>query len=396
MHRSFAWQRIKPEHFYSTTQSCVLHSLFFIPFLRVVWKEGSKMAKKTPRSDGYIELKKTITYLDGSRKRMSFYGKTVKAANAAYQKYLMNLDRFEVEKELFPAIPLFSEVADTWLAIKEKSVQDKTWRGYLGHIKQLNEVFGDKPINAITSSELQFYLASRSYESINTVKKRYIYLKGIFELALNDGILTLNPMHSVTMPKCKPAKKPHAYTKEQTRLITEVAKRNGIEGLSVFIPLKTGMRPGEVVAFKPTRDLNLKNMTVSVRETVKLVNGHQVVGPPKHDSYRIVPVDQEFCEHIAKFNFKGYVFSSPKNPKMPMTFSKWMQFRFDKFMAKLPDELPKYTPHEFRHTYGTLLYESGTDLYTIAKVMGHKDVKVTQIYVHQRLDALKEKIFLDF
>ena len=65
-------------------------------------------------------------------------------------------------------------------------------------------------------------------------------------------------------------------------------------------------------------------------------------------------------------------------------------------MNLLPKYLPKLNAHDLRHTYGTLLYESGTDLYSIAKVMGHKDVKVTQIYVHQRMDALKDKIKLDF
>ena len=79
-----------------------------------------------------------------------------------------------------------------------------------------------------------------------------------------------------------------------------------------------------------------------------------------------------------------------------MTESKWTDYRFNKFMQTLPPDLPRYNPHALRHTYGTLLYESGTDLYTIAKVMGHKDVKVTQIYVHQRIDALKKKVHLNY
>lgn len=351
------------------------------------------MAKKTPRADGYIELKKTVTYHDGSKKRMSFYGKTKKAAEKSYQQYLLKVEQFKEEKL---NAPLFSAYSSKWLAIKEKSVSDKTWRGYKSKVEQFDKAFGQRRLDTIAASELQLYLAQHSHESANTVKKRLGYLKSIFDLAVSDGVISANPMKDAALPNCKAQKEHDFYTPQQTRRIVDLAKQAGISGLSAFIPLKTGMRPGEVVAFNPARDLDLSEGILTVQETVKLVNNRSVVGPPKYNSIRSLPVDEEFCQHIASFNFPGYVFVNSRRPEQPMSESKWIEFRYRKFMATLPPDLPRYTAHALRHTYGTLLYESGTDLYTIAKVMGHKDVKVTQIYVHQRIDALKQKVHLDY
>src|SRR5699024_8011245 len=88
-----------------------------------------------------------------------------------------------------------------------------------------------------------------------------------------------------------------------------------------------------------------------------------------------------------------FVFSP--DPKHPISDSQrrkgWVKFQKEIGIS--------CTPHQLRHAYATLLYESGVDEKTAQKLLGHSDIATTlNIYTHIREQKLQlsREVFSNF
>jgi len=57
--------------------------------------------------------------------------------------------------------------------------------------------------------------------------------------------------------------------------------------------------------------------------------------------------------------------------------------------AKLDD---RYTTHSLRHTFASHLVLSGTDIYTVSKLLGHTYISMTQKYSHLPPEIIKTRV----
>lgn len=93
----------------------------------------------------------------------------------------------------------------------------------------------------------------------------------------------------------------------------------------------------------------------------------------KTQAVETLPIQEQACDQLGKRGeaderiFKGLKYSAYNNIKM----AKWV------WGAGIQKNI---TFHCFRHTYATLQLTMGTDIYTVSKTLGHKNLTTTEIY----------------
>ena len=122
---------------------------------------------------------------------------------------------------------------------------------------------------------------------------------------------------------------------------------------------------------------------------------------------RNIPIDAELHDIIAaipekiEYQNKEYarkyiVSTGYGNNYIPSNYGR----RYSVFMNDLQEyckenslDIPALTPHELRHSFGSILYERGVDIVTISKLMGHANVQTTVgLYVHDNEELNRQAI----
>lgn len=59
------------------------------------------------------------------------------------------------------------------------------------------------------------------------------------------------------------------------------------------------------------------------------------------------------------------------------------------YIAMKKADIQSFRFHDLRHTFATRLVQAGVDVYTVSKLLGHKDIRMTQRYAHHCPESLR-------
>ncbi len=102
----------------------------------------------------------------------------------------------------------------------------------------------------------------------------------------------------------------------------------------------------------------------------------------KTDGVETLPISNQAREILGEEGNKEIVFKD-------LHYSAWSNMKLQQWMMRAGIS-KNITFHCARHTYATLQLTLGTDIYTVSKLLGHKELRTTQIYAKVIDDKKKE------
>lgn len=233
--------------------------------------------------------------------------------------------------------------------------------------------------------------------SENTVEGVHACLCGILSDAMEGGFIAHNPAWRTY--KYSGKKKEKKVADEDTvRLLMAALEKESLKYETFFkLLIATGIRRGECCGLKWS-GIDYKERSIHVqRNVVKLTGEEIIVKDPKtsagdryvYFSYEMETLLNEYrqqCEYETKTHDEremtddDYIFRRHGEalPMTPSTFT----WKFKKILKAngLPENL---NVHSLRHTNASLLIAGGTDVTTVAGLLGHSQPSTTlDIYSH--------------
>jgi len=206
---------------------------------------------------------------------------------------------------------------------------------------------------------LKEFLLSYSDKERSTVRGVYFALKFYYENVLGEKFDENIPLAKNTL------KLPVVLNKDEIEKMIKVTN-NLKHRLIVMFFYYTGLRLDELRNLR-WQDLDFKRELIHVKIT-------------KGSNHRVVFLHEKLKEilDIYEAEKEGLIFRSQLNKK----YDKRTIQQIVKNSAIKAGIKKKVSPHTLRHSFATHLLENGADIRYIQKLLGHQDLKTTQIYTH--------------
>lgn len=374
---------------------------------------GRPKKEKPNRSDGRYEIKICIgERFDGTKIMKSFYSRISKEdAKAKAEQYKIEQAVSEITGMQYQSTDISFDIwAKRVLESLKGTVKDSSYNltyknAILNH---LIPYFGKRKMSVIKQIDIQEYFNSlqESY-TLETMKKHKMALNKIFESAVQNDIIRKNPCASIKLVSKKKSEKKSTYTQEECNLIMSYAETHRY-GLDIIFMITYGITRSELLGIQ-WNDIDMNEKVLHILRGVADVQNAKtekmevVIGEPKNEfRKRDIPLSNKILSLLMQREKKGdFVFCTEKGTvQSPRT---WSRRHYNIFMRDMHEyyksqgiEIPILHPHELRHTRASLWVNSGANLFAVADVLGHADLKMLRKrYAHSDVESTRELLKID-
>lgn len=250
----------------------------------------------------------------------------------------------------------------------------KVWSTTLYHLRQY--IGQDKVTLEDTDDRwLQSFVEHLANEVTNNAARTYLAkLNAMFREAVKDGLLLRNPMASAELPKKEETHREFLTIQEVRAMAATECSDNEVKRAFMFGCL-TGLRYSDIKALKwgdirqqgQFTRLVFRQQKTSKQEYLDISpQAVQYMGARGADSANVFNIDRWFPQNVGGI------------------LREW---------ARNAGITKHITFHSSRHTFAVMMLDLGVDIYTVSKMLGHKDIKTTQIYA-ELLDKRKQEAVL--
>jgi integrase len=354
-------------------------------------------AKKRVGAHGRVTY--TAVYLDPEGRERSagtFEGK--REAEKAARKAEGKVETSEWIDPSDGKVTFKEYVEGYWWPSRQLEVSTRAaYRSYLD--KHFIPYFGKRPMASITPTAVEAWIAKALKDGLSpaSVRKYHSMLKTIFQRAVRDRVIVVNPCAATELPKAVRKPRTIPTPEDFDRLITEIPQR---WRLLLLVEIETGLRWGELIALRP-RHIDFLRRLVHVRQTVVEVSkkmsptGQRMLFKdyPKNDQHRTLSIGQPLIELIsADIASRGLtrddlLFPSTLKPASgPLSRN---TFRTKVWLPALKRTGLNFhlRVHDLRHAHASWLLAGGADLKAVMERMGHSQLTTAQRYLHTLPDA---------
>ena len=251
---------------------------------------------------------------------------------------------------------------------KESDGNYGNWRSALKHLKNFpmaNASFAE--INKQWLEELKYYLVHNAKTknqqnlSQNSCVSYFNKVKVALKEAVKDGYLPRNPAEDIEGIKEAETKREFLTLEELQKAVNAKCDIQIVKNAFIFSAL-TGLRFSDIQKLTWGEIQHSEELGYYIRFKQKKTKGQETL-PISEDAVKLVGERLTAEEPV----FRDLTYSEYNNQKI----REWM----------IRAGIEKYiTFHCARHTYATLQLSLGTDIYTVSKLLGHRNLKTTEVY----------------